>query len=76
MGKNKVNNFSLMLREIYNVKFSNIFFSMIHSLINEEAIYKQALMSLTKYLGFYNLKNIQQEKILDIINVLLEHIKN
>jgi hypothetical protein len=49
-----------MLIEIYNIKFSNIFFSMIHTLLSEFIIYKKTLLSLTKYLTSYNLKSIQQ----------------
>lgn len=61
-----------MLREIYNVKFSNIFYSMIHSLVStEDAIYSYCVKSIIMYTRYHSVKNIQQEKILDLLQILL-----
>ncbi len=52
---------TLMLREIYNVKFSNIFYNMIHSLIStEDGIYSYGVKSIILYTRYHTVKNIQQ----------------
>jgi hypothetical protein len=65
-----------MFREIFNAKFSNIFYNMIHFIISsEESIYLDAVKSIINYTQFNTVKNIQQEKILDLTQILLEHIQ-
>jgi hypothetical protein len=49
---------------------------MIQSLIaNEDGIYRYGVRSIIMYTRFHTVKNIQQEKIEDLLQVLLEHIQ-
>lgn len=50
-----------MLREIYNIKFSNIFYNMIQSVIStEDGIYIYGVNSIIMYTRYHTVKNIQQ----------------
>lgn len=49
---------------------------MIHSIIStEDAIYAYGVKSIIMYTQHHTVKNIQQEKIEDLLQILLEHIQ-
>jgi hypothetical protein len=49
---------------------------MIHSLIStEDGLYLNGIKSIIAYTRHHTVSNIQQEKIIDIMQILVEHIQ-